>query len=138
MVATVAVTVATSNLAYGVIVGALTATVLFARRVAHLVTVEKVSGADEPDDTVVYRVTGGELFFASSNDLVYQFDYADDPANVVVDLSESHIWDASTVAALDAVTTKYRAKGKHVEIIGLDDDSADRHDRLSGNLGAGH
>jgi SulP family sulfate permease len=83
---------------------------------------------------VVYRVTG-ELFFASSNDLVYQFDYADDPPNVVIDLTDSHIWDASTVAALDAVTTKYRAKGKRVEIIGLDADSADRHDRLSGTLG---
>jgi len=137
MVATVAVTVATSNLAYGVIVGAVTAMVLFARRVAHLVTVERTTGTDELGDTVVYRVTG-ELFFASSNDLVYQFNYADDPANVVVDMSESHIWDASTVAALDAVTTKYRAKGKNVEIIGLDDDSADRHDRLSGNLGSGH
>ena len=137
MLATVAVTVATSNLAYGVIVGAVTAMVLFARRVAHLVTVERTTGTDELGDTVVYRVTG-ELFFASSNDLVYQFNYADDPANVVVDMSESHIWDASTVAALDAVTTKYRAKGKNVEIIGLDDDSADRHDRLSGNLGSGH
>lgn len=137
MLATVAVTVATSNLAYGVIVGAVTAMVLFARRVAHLVTVERVTGTDELGDTVVYRVTG-ELFFASSNDLVYQFNYADDPVNVVVDMSESHIWDASTVAALDAVTTKYRAKGKNVEIIGLDDDSADRHDRLSGTLGSGH
>ena len=140
MVATVAVTVATNNLAYGVIVGTLTAMVLFARRVAHLVTVEKVGprrrrrrGAD----TVVYRVTG-ELFFASSNDLVYQFNYADDPHHVVIDMSESHIWDASTVAALDAVTTKYHDKGKHVEIIGLDTDSAGRHDRLSGTLGAGH
>ena len=137
MVATVAVTVATSNLAYGVIVGAVTAMVLFARRVAHLVTVERATGTDELGDTVVYRVTG-ELFFASSNDLVYQFNYADDPVNVVVDMSESHIWDASTVAALDAVTTKYRAKGKNVEIVGLNDDSADRHDRLSGNLGSGH
>ncbi|PRC59386.1 sodium-independent anion transporter, partial [Mycobacterium sp. ITM-2017-0098] len=80
----------------------------------------------------------GELFFASSNDLVYQFNYSDDPANIVIDMSGSHIWDASTVAAPDAVTTKYRAKGKHVEIIGLNTDSADRHDRLSGNLGAGH
>jgi SulP family sulfate permease len=137
MLATVAVTVATSNLAYGVIVGAVTALVLFARRVAHLVTVERDTGTDELGDTVVYRVTG-ELFFASSNDLVYQFNYADDPVNVVVDMSESHIWDASTVAALDAVTTKYRAKGKNVEIVGLNDDSADRHDRLSGNLGSGH
>lgn len=137
MLATVAVTVATSNLAYGVIVGAVTAMVLFARRVAHLVTVERDTGTDELGDTVVYRVTG-ELFFASSNDLVYQFDYAEDPVNVVVDMSESHIWDASTVAALDAVTTKYRAKGKNVEIVGLNDDSADRHDRLSGTLGSGH
>jgi SulP family sulfate permease len=135
MVATVAVTVATSNLAYGVIVGTVTAMVLFARRVAHLVTVEKTSLSDEAVAT--YRVAG-ELFFASSNDLVYQFDYVGDPQNVVIDLSESHIWDASTVAALDAITTKYRAKGKHVEIIGLDTDSALRHDRLSGTLGAGH
>jgi SulP family sulfate permease len=135
MLATVAVTVATNNLAYGVIVGALTAMVLFARRVAHLVTVEKVDA--EHEDTVVYRVTG-ELFFASSNDLVYQFDYADDPHNIVIDLSASHIWDASTVAVLDAVTTKYRAKGKNVDIVGLNTDSADRRDRLSGMLGADH
>jgi SulP family sulfate permease len=134
MLATVVVTVATSNLAYGVIVGSLTAMVLFARRVAHLVDVRKVDGSADAADTVVYRVTG-ELFFASSNDLVYQFDYTDDPPNVVIDLTDSHIWDASTVAALDAVTTKYRAKGKRVEIIGLDADSADRHDRLSGTLG---
>ncbi len=141
MLATVVVTVATHNLAYGVIFGALTAMVLFARRVAHLVNVEQVENAEGTSDvtldTVTYRVTG-ELFFASSNDLVYQFNYVDDPSNVVIDMSESHIWDASTVAALDAVTTKYHAKGKHVEIIGLNSDSADRHDRLSGRLGEGH
>jgi len=141
MLATVVVTVATHNLAYGVIVGSLTAMVLFARRVAHLVTVEKIgeSGDDRggTPDTVVYRVTG-ELFFASSNDLVYQFNYTEDPVNIVIDMSASHIWDASTVAALDAVRTKYRSKGKHVEIVGLNIDSADRHERLSGNLGAEH
>ena len=49
----------------------------------------------------------GELFFASSNDLVYQFDYAGDPDHVVIDMSAAHIWDASSVAALDAITTKY-------------------------------
>lgn len=141
MLATVVITVATHNLAYGVIVGALTAMVLFARRVAHMVTVEKIEETDEDHDgtpdTVFYRVSG-ELFFASSNDLVYQFNYIDDPRNIVIDMSDSHIWDASTVAALDAVTTKYRAKGKHVDIIGLNTDSADRHDLLSGNLGAEH
>ncbi|CAM5533495.1 hypothetical protein SCYAM73S_01342 [Streptomyces cyaneofuscatus] len=49
---------------------------------------------------MVYSVTG-ELFFASSNDLVGQFDYADDPDRIVIDLSAAHIWDASSVAALD-------------------------------------
>lgn len=142
MLATVVVTVVSHNLAYGVIVGALTAMVLFARRVAHLVTVQKVTESDDDSDgtvdTVVYRVTG-ELFFASSNDLVYQFNYTDDPPrNIVIDMSASHIWDASTVAALDAVTTKYRSRGKHVEIIGLNSDSADRHERLSGKLGTEH
>jgi SulP family sulfate permease len=90
MLATVVVTVATHNLAHGVIVGSLTAMVLFARRVAHLVTVEKIgeSGDDHggTPDTVVYRVTG-ELFFASSNDLVYQFNYTEDPVNIVIDMS---------------------------------------------------
>ena len=135
MVATVAVVVATHNLAIGVIVGVVVAMVMFARRVAHFTEVVDVTHPDE--DTRVYAVVG-ELFFASSNDLVYQFDYVDDPKNVVIDLSQSHIWDASTVATLDAITTKYAAKGKTVTIIGLNDASQERHERLAGHLGAGH
>lgn len=77
----------------------------------------------------------GELFFASSNDLVYQFDHAGDPDDVVIDMSEAHIWDASTVATFDAITTKYAAKGKTATIVGLDGHSAERHRRLSGRLG---
>ena len=133
MVATVAVTVITHNLAYGVVVGVVTAMVLFARRVAHLTEVVDVAHPDE--DTRVYAVKG-ELFFASSNDLVYQFDYVGDPKNVIIDMSDSHIWDASTVATLDAITTKYAAKGKTATIVGLNASSIERHDRLSGNLGA--
>jgi SulP family sulfate permease len=79
----------------------------------------------------------GELFFASSNDLVGQFAYATDPDRVVIDMSESHVWDASAVAALDAVTTKYARRGKTVEVVGLNTTSSHIHDRLSGQL-AGH
>ncbi|MBD0841463.1 SulP family inorganic anion transporter [Streptomyces sp. TRM68416] len=135
MVVTVAVVVATHNLAIGVVVGSLTAMVVFARRVAHLAEVTAVVDPDRT--TVVYRVTG-ELFFASSNDLVGQFDYAGDPEKVVVDLSAAHIWDASSVAALDAIETKYAQRGKSVEITGLNEPSAHLHDRLSGELTAGH
>ena len=133
MLATVVVTVATENLAYGVIVGVLVAALLFARRVAHLVTVTPTTSPD--GSTRTYAVDGA-LFFASSNDLVHQFDYDGDPDRVVIDLSHSSVWDASTVAALDAVETKYARRGKHVEITGLDAASAARHDRLAGHLGA--
>ncbi len=136
MLITVAVTVFTHNLAYGVVAGVLVAMVLFARRVAHLTTVKRLDATDD-DGERVYAVEG-ELFFASSNDLVYQFDYSGDPERIVIDMSGAHIWDASTVASLDAVKTKYESRGKTVEIIGLNDDSAERHGRLSGNLGAGH
>lgn len=134
MVLTVGVVVATHNLAYGVVAGVVAAMVLFARRVAHLTTVTVRS---DDGGRRVYAVSGA-LFFASSNDLVYQFDYDGDPEQVVVDLSGAHVWDASTVAALDAITTKYRAKGKQVQIVGLNADSARRHDRLAGRLGDGH
>ncbi|WP_234998672.1 SulP family inorganic anion transporter [Demequina sp. NBRC 110057] len=133
MVATVVVTVWTHNLAYGVIVGVLIAMVLFARRVAHLTSVTRLDSSDE-DGERVYAVRG-ELFFASSNDLVYQFDYSGDPERIVIDMTDAHVWDASTVATLDAVRTKYEARGKTVEIVGLNADSAARHSRLSGNLG---
>ena len=137
MIATVAVTVATHNLAIGVGVGVLVAMTLFARRVAHLTETHRELVEGEPGrPTAVYRVTG-ELFFASSNDLYTQFEYAEDPEHVVIDLSDSHIWDASSVASLDAITTKYARKGKTVTIIGLNETSAIRHERLTGRL-SGH
>ncbi|MFD1719949.1 SulP family inorganic anion transporter [Amnibacterium endophyticum] len=130
MVATVAVTVATGNLASGVVVGVLIAMTVFARRVAHFATVERTV----TDEGVARYRVDGELFFASSNDLTTRFDYAGDPDRVVVDLSGSHVWDASTVAALDAVTTKYAQHGKSVEIHGMNDASAAMHGRLAGTL----
>ncbi|MFJ6062384.1 SulP family inorganic anion transporter [Streptomyces tendae] len=135
MVVTVAVVVATSNLAIGVVVGSVTAMVIFARRVAHLADVTSVTDPD--GGQVVYSVTG-ELFFASSNDLVTRFDYAGDPDRVVIDLSATHIWDASSVAALDAIETKYAQRGKRVEIVGLNEHSTLMRERLGGALAGNH
>jgi SulP family sulfate permease len=135
MVTTVICVVATHNLAIGVVVGSITAMVVFAKRVAHLAEVTAV--VDPDGSTVVYRVTG-ELFFASSNDLLGQFNYATDPHKVVIDLSSAHIWDASSVAALDAIETKYAQRGKSVEITGLNDPSANLHGKLTGELTGSH
>lgn len=131
MAVTVVVVVVTHNLAIGVVVGVLAATVAFARRVAHRVNVSAV--VDPDGRQAVYAVTG-ELFFASANDLVYQFDYRGDPDDVVIDLSDAHIWDASSVATLDAIETKYRARGKKVTVVGLNEPSAAMRRTLAGRL----
>jgi SulP family sulfate permease len=137
MVATVVVVVVTHNLAIGVIIGVIAAMIVFARRVAHFATVDRTVNLDTNQPTAFYTVTG-ELFFASSNDLTTQFEYADDPDHVVIDLSGSHVWDASTVAALDAITTKYERHGKTVTIEGMNESSTRMHTRLAGNLGGEH
>ncbi|UNK45137.1 SulP family inorganic anion transporter [Arthrobacter sulfonylureivorans] len=133
MLVTVVATVATNNLAVGVGLGVLTATVLFANRVSHLVTVERTVLELNGEETATY-VVDGELFFASSNDLYTQFDYALDPDRVVIDMHASHLWDASTVAALDAITEKYRQHGKNVQIIGLNSASVAMRERMAGKL----
>jgi SulP family sulfate permease len=135
MTITVAATLISHNLAVGVILGVLAAMVIFARRVAHLVSVTSVL---DPDGTTRFYAVHGELFFASSNDLVHRFDYPNDPGSVVIDLSAAHIWDASSVAALDAITTKYAARGTTVDIVGLNEASAALHGSLAGKLTAGH
>ncbi|WP_087129920.1 SulP family inorganic anion transporter [Microbacterium esteraromaticum] len=139
MVVTVAITVWTHNLAIGVGVGVITAMILFARRVAHFVTVTRHVSDDasgEAESVARYEVNG-ELFFASSNDLTTQFEYTRDPERVVIDMSRSHVWDASTVAALDAIETKYQRQGKSVTFEGMNDATTQFHGRLRGELGAG-
>ncbi|GAB3598108.1 SulP family inorganic anion transporter [Microbacterium tumbae] len=129
MVATVVLVLLTHNLAIGVVGGVLVASVLFVRRVAHVVTVTRTADAD----TARY-VVDGELFFASSNDLTTQFAYSEDPECVIIDLSRSHVWDASTVAALDAIETKYAARGIRVRLVGLNEASGRFHGRLTGGF----
>jgi SulP family sulfate permease len=134
MLTTVITTITTHNLAYGVVLGVIVAMIFFARRVAHFTQVDAV---DHPEDNSRTYSVRGVLFFASSNDLYTQFDYVNDPENIVIDLSQAQIYDSSTVAALDAIVQKYHNKGKKVDIVGLNDPSAKWHS-LSGNFGGGH
>jgi sulfate permease, SulP family len=133
MALTVAVTVATSNLAFGIAIGVMLAMVLFARRVAHVIRAERTLS---PDGLSVRYSVHGPLFFGSSNDLVERFAYGDDPDRVAIDLTHSQIWDASSVAALDSIETKYREHGATVTLTGLDPRSSSFHERLTGQLGA--
>ena len=136
MVITVAVVVATHNLAIGVIAGVFVASVMFVRRVAHLINVQR-EVTDHDGVPVAHYTVEGQLLFASSNDLTTLFDYADDPDRVIIDLTRSHVWDASTVAALDAIETKYARHGKTAEFVGMNEHTTAFHTRLTGELGGG-
>ncbi|TQN33251.1 SulP family sulfate permease [Haloactinospora alba] len=132
MVVTFGVVVATHNLALGVFVGVITSMVVFARRAAHLTEVTSV--LDPEGGARVYFVHG-ELFFASSNEIVWQFDYNEENIDhVTIDLSGAHVWDSSAVAALDHATEKFSRNDIEVEITGLNASSAALHRELSGTL----
>ena len=132
MVVTVAIVVLTHNLAYGVAAGVLLSAIFFVRHVSHLVNVTSVVDPDNHER--LYAVTG-QLFFASTNDLVHSFDYdAVKVKNVEIDLTDAHVWDTSAVVALDAVVAKFAERGIEAEIVGLNRFAADLHERTSGNV----
>lgn len=133
MAITIVATLATGNLAVGVILGVISAMILFTRRVAHLVKVDRTVTATGDTTTAVYTVKG-QLFWASSNDLVYAFDYSDPADDITIDLSGTEVWDASTVSTLDSIIHKYQVRDKAVKIIGLEGASLERLERLSGKL----
>ena len=110
MVCTVVVTVATHNLAYGVIVGVLVATLFFARRVAHFTEVVEAVAPDEVKTCTrsADRSSSPPATTSSTSSTT-----PTTPTDVIIDLCSSQIYDSSTVAALDAIEQKYRQHGKH-------------------------
>lgn len=126
MLGTVIVTVATHDLAKGVLTGVLLTALSFARRVSSLLTVED---HDEADGTRVYTVKG-QVFFADATQFASSFDYLHAPKKVVIDLTHAHFWDLSAVGALDRVVLKLRAHGADVEVIGLNEASDTLIERL--------
>jgi SulP family sulfate permease len=53
---------------------------------------------------------------------------------VTIDFTHSQIWDASSVAALDSIQTKYQERGACVTFTGLDARSSAFYGRLTGRL----
>lgn len=59
------------------------------------------------------------------------FDFGEDLRRVVIDVSAAHIWDISSVQALDMVVMKFRKRGALVDIVGMNAASETLMDRLS-------
>jgi SulP family sulfate permease len=127
MLSTVAGVVLTHNLAIGVLAGVLLSALFFAWKVAQIFRVTSILSPDGMHRT--YRVEG-QLFFASGEDFMSAFDFKEALEKVTIDVSGAHIWDISSVAALDMVVLKLRREGATVEIVGLNEASETIVDRL--------
>ncbi|HDY91628.1 MAG TPA: SulP family inorganic anion transporter [Pseudoalteromonas sp.] len=116
MVSTVIVVVATHNLAIGVLVGVLLATLFFANKIGRFMVVK--TQHNKSSDQITYEVVG-QVFFASAEQFIASFDFKNAVSNVVIDLTHAHFWDITGVSSLDKVVIKFRREGVKVSITGM-------------------
>ena len=128
MLATVAVTVSTHNLAIGVFVGVLLAALFFANKVGNILYIgsKEIEAGKEREYQIV-----GQVFFASSERFTAAFDLKESIEKVTIDLSRAHFWDVTAVQALDRIVIKFRREGTEVELVGLSEASATVVDRYA-------
>ncbi len=128
MLTTVALVVVTHNLAIGVAAGVLLSGVFFASTIAQIFRVR--SEASEDGRSRRYIVEG-QLFYASVEDFNAAFDFREALDAVTIDVSRAHIWDISSVAAIDMVVLKFRREGTKVDLVGMNEASETIVDRLA-------
>lgn len=128
MLATVAVTVGTHDLARGVLVGVLLSGFFFAHKVGQILRVS--SRTEDEGRARTYTITG-QVFFASAERFLNAFDYKEVIEKVRIDVSRAHFWDITAVSALDKAVIKFRREATEVEVIGLNEASATMVDRFA-------
>jgi SulP family sulfate permease len=128
MVMTVIVVVATHNLAYGVFVGVLLASLFFANKVGQFM---QVSSEVNNEGTLRTYHVHGQVFFSSADKFSASFDFKEAVDKVIIDLTHAHFWDITSVSALDKVVIKFRREGTEVEVIGMNEASATIVDRFA-------
>lgn len=128
MLATVIATVYTHNLAIGVLTGVLLSGIFFAGKIAQLF---RVTSEISPDGRNRTYVIEGQLFFASAEQFMAGFDFKEALERVTIDVSRAHIWDVSSVAALDMAVLKFRREGAEVVIVGMNEASETIVDSLA-------
>ena len=130
MLSTVVVVVATHNLALGVLVGVLLSGIFFTGKVRSMFKVNRV----RDENVATYTITG-QIFFASVDRFSKAFGRESerpDPADhVVIDVTRAHFWDISGVGVLDKVVERMRMNGRSVQVVGLNEASADLVDKFA-------
>ncbi len=128
MLATVAVVVATHNLALGVLVGVLLSGIFFAWKIGQIFAVHSTISDDGRVRT--YSVSG-QVFYASASAFIDAFDFDEALDEVRIDVTHAHFWDISAVAALDKVVLKFRRDATEVTVAGMNEASSTIVDKLA-------
>ncbi|REJ07156.1 SulP family inorganic anion transporter [Halobacillus trueperi] len=128
MVVTVLTVVISHNLAYGVLTGVLLSMIVFAVKISKV----RVLGQYMDEGTRKIYFIQGQLFFASVTEFLEGINFSDDLEEVIIDLTESHLWDDSAIGALDHIEVKFKSKGTKVKFIGLNGESNRLLKRLGG------
>lgn len=114
MLVTVIIVVATHDLSKGVIAGVILSAVFFVTKIAKIRVIERTT-----TDVIFFDIEG-QLFFASVEDFIDSFDFKVKEKNIIIDFTNSHVWDDSAVGAIDKVVMKYRENANMITIQGLD------------------
>jgi len=128
MLATVAVTVGTHDLAQGVLVGVLLSGFFFANKVGQILRVQ--SSTQDEGRNRTYLISG-QVFFASAENFIQSFDFKEAIDKVTIDISRAHFWDITAVSALDKVVIKFKREGTEVEVVGMNEASRTLVDKFA-------
>jgi high affinity sulfate transporter 1 len=127
MIATVVTVLMTHDLSKGVLVGIILSAIFFAAKISK---VKVTTMASDNANKKIYRISG-QLFFASVTEFVENFNYNEDVKEVVLDLTNAHLWDDSAVGAIDKIVIKYHQNGVKVNLVGLNSESTKLIDKLA-------
>ncbi|QQE78222.1 SulP family inorganic anion transporter [Alicyclobacillus sp. SO9] len=120
MVVTVVSVVATNDLAVGVFAGVILNAVFIGWKMARI----HATKTTNLDGVKTYTIKG-PMFFATVTHFIDLFDIENDPCEVVIDFSHSHVWDHASVSGIQSVVDKYCSVDKSVSLVGLNEESTE-------------
>jgi len=125
MVATVLIVVFTHDLSKGVIAGVILSAIFFVAKISKVEINKRIQ-----NKVIIYTVEG-QLFFASVESFIESFDFTVENEEIVIDFSNTHVWDDSGVGAIDKVVLKFFENHNTVAIEGLNTSSQKLVDKLA-------
>lgn len=118
MILVTLVTVFLHNLALAVLIGVIISALVFAWENAKRIRARKYTDEKGIKHYEIY----GPLFFGSVAAFNEKFDVLNDPAEIIIDFSESRVADMSAIEALNSLTERYDKVGKKLHLRHLSKD----------------